>query len=75
MKRYFAPVSLKLAQSSSSTQNTPRVEENLNQLEENHHSAKKQKQGVNFDSLPADPKKRKSIWEYHPNDRDEIRRT
>ncbi|XP_047266475.1 uncharacterized protein LOC107839933 [Capsicum annuum] len=74
LKRYFAPVSSKLPQSSSSIQNTPRVEENLNQVEENHHSAKRQKQRVNLNSLLVDPKERKFIWEYNLNDRDEIRR-
>ncbi|XP_060173475.1 uncharacterized protein LOC132604137 isoform X1 [Lycium barbarum] len=74
MKRYFSTVSSKFPQPSSSAQNVPRVEENLNQLEENHHSAKKQKQGVDLDSLPADPNKRIPILDYHPDERDEIRR-
>lgn len=66
-------VSSKFLQSISSTPNTPRMEENLNQVEENHHSAKRQKQGVNMTSLSTDPKERKHIREYHPNDCDEIR--
>ncbi|XP_059281646.1 uncharacterized protein LOC132035402 [Lycium ferocissimum] len=74
MKRYFSTVSSKFPQPSSSAQNVPRVEENLNQLEENHHSTKKQKQGVDLDSLPADPNKRIPILDYHPDERDEIRR-
>ncbi|XP_049407843.1 uncharacterized protein LOC125871294 [Solanum stenotomum] len=74
MKRFFCPISSKLPQSSSSAQNAPRVEENLNQLEETHHSAKRLKQGVDLDSLPADPKKRVPIRDYHPDERDEIRR-
>ncbi|XP_060214793.1 uncharacterized protein LOC132641730 [Lycium barbarum] len=74
MKRYFSTVSSKFPQPSSSAQNVPRMEENLNQLEENHHSAKKQKQGVDLDSLPADPNKRIPILDYHPDERDEIRR-
>ncbi|KAH0654153.1 hypothetical protein KY285_032176 [Solanum tuberosum] len=74
MKRFFSPISSKLPQSSSSAQNAPRVEENLNQLEETHHSAKRLKQGVDLDSLPADPKKRIPIRDYHPDERDEIRR-
>ncbi|KAH0739753.1 hypothetical protein KY290_038458 [Solanum tuberosum] len=74
MTRFFSPISSKLPQSSSSAQNAPRVEENLNQLEETHHSAKRLKQGVDLDSLPADPKKRIPIRDYHPDERDEIRR-
>ncbi|XP_059277776.1 uncharacterized protein LOC132031939 [Lycium ferocissimum] len=74
MKRYFSTISSKLPQPSSFALNISRVEENLNQLEENHHSAKRQKQGVDLDSLLADPKKRISILDYHPDERDEIRR-
>ncbi|KAH0706430.1 hypothetical protein KY285_010934 [Solanum tuberosum] len=74
MKRFFSQISSKLPQSSSSAQNAPRVEENLNQLEETHHSAKRLKQGVHLDSLPADLKKRIPIRDYHPDERDEIRR-
>ncbi|KAH0768458.1 hypothetical protein KY285_004329 [Solanum tuberosum] len=74
MKRFFSPISSKLPQSSSSAQNAPRVEENLNQLEETHHSAKRLKQRVDLDSLPADPKKRIPIRDYYPDERDEIRR-
>ncbi|XP_059285124.1 uncharacterized protein LOC132038477 [Lycium ferocissimum] len=74
MKRFFSLVSSKLPQSSSSATNAPQVEENLNQLEENHHSAKKQKQRVDLDSLSADPKKRIHILDYLPDELDEIRR-
>ncbi|KAH0746043.1 hypothetical protein KY285_007700 [Solanum tuberosum] len=74
MKRFFSPISSKLPQSSSSAQNAPRVEENLNQFEETHHSAKRLKQGVDLDSLPTDPKKRIPIRDYHLDERDEIRR-
>lgn len=51
------------------------MEENLNQLEETHHSAKISKQEVDLDSLPADPKKRISSQNYHADEHDEIRRT
>ncbi|XP_016473052.2 uncharacterized protein LOC107795005 [Nicotiana tabacum] len=74
MKRYFTPASSKLPQSSSSRQNAPPGEENMNQLEEQPPSSKKQRQGVDLDSLKADPKERISIRDYHPNERDEIRR-
>ncbi|XP_009767402.2 uncharacterized protein [Nicotiana sylvestris] len=74
MKRYFTPVSSKLPQSSSSRQNAPPGEENLNQLEEQPPSSKKQRQRVDLDSLKADPKEKISIRDYHPNERDEIRR-
>ncbi|XP_060190828.1 uncharacterized protein LOC132620145 [Lycium barbarum] len=74
MKRFFSLVSSKLPQSSSSAPNAPQVEEYLNQLEENHHSAKKQKQGVELDSLWADSKERIPILECHLDEHDEIRR-
>ncbi|XP_075074572.1 uncharacterized protein LOC142161697 [Nicotiana tabacum] len=74
MKRYFTPVSSKLPQSSSSRQNAPPGEENLNQLEEQPPSSKKQRQRVDLDSLKADPKEKISIRDYHPNELDEIRR-
>ncbi|XP_049399768.1 uncharacterized protein LOC125863816 [Solanum stenotomum] len=72
MKRFFSPISSKLPQSSSSAQNAPQVEENLNQLEETHHSAKRLKQGVDLDSLPADPKKRIPTRDYHPDEHESI---
>ncbi|XP_070043234.1 uncharacterized protein [Nicotiana tomentosiformis] len=74
MKRFYPPVSSKLPQSSSSSLIVTPVEENLNQLVEQPQSSKKQRQGIYLDSLKTDPKERLPIRDYHPNERDEIRR-
>nr|XP_016488987.1 PREDICTED: zinc finger MYM-type protein 1-like [Nicotiana tabacum] len=58
---------------SSSPIATP-VEQNLNQLEEQPQSSKRQRQGIDLDSLPTNPKERIPIRDYHPNERDEMRR-
>ncbi|KAG5607096.1 hypothetical protein H5410_028588 [Solanum commersonii] len=65
MKRFFSPISSKLPQSSSSAQNAPRGRKLEPIRAETHHSAKRFKQGVDFDSL-QDPKKRIPIRDYHP---------
>nr|XP_009767487.1 PREDICTED: uncharacterized protein LOC104218645 [Nicotiana sylvestris] len=44
------------------------AEQNLNQLEEQPQSSKRQRQGINLDSLPTDPKERILIRDYHPNE-------
>ena len=41
---------------------------------ENNHISQTQFQKVDLDSLDYDPGARKQIWEYHVNQRDEIRR-
>ncbi|XP_019229224.1 PREDICTED: zinc finger MYM-type protein 1-like [Nicotiana attenuata] len=74
MKRFYPPASSKLPQPSSSSPIATPVEQNLNQLEEQPQSSKRQRQGVDLDSLPTDPKERIPIRDYHPNERDEIRR-
>ena len=40
---------------------------------ENNHISQTQFQKVDLDSLDYDPRTRKKIWEYHVNQRDEIR--
>nr|XP_009603359.1 uncharacterized protein LOC104098349 [Nicotiana tomentosiformis] len=74
MKRFYPLVSSKLSQSSSSSLIATPVEENLNQLEEKPQSSKKQRQGIDLDSLKIDPKERIPIRYFHPNERDEIRK-
>nr|XP_016454667.1 PREDICTED: zinc finger MYM-type protein 1-like [Nicotiana tabacum] len=74
MKRFYPPVSSKLPQSSSSSLIVTPVEENLNQLVEQPQSSKKQRQGIDLDSLKTDPKERLPIRDFHPNEHDEIRR-
>nr|XP_016447670.1 PREDICTED: uncharacterized protein LOC107772704 [Nicotiana tabacum] len=74
MKRFYPLVSSKLPQSSSSSLITISVEENLNKLVEQPQSSKKQRQGIDLDSLKTDPKERLPIRDFHPNERDEIRR-
>lgn len=74
MKRFYPPVSSKLPQPSLSSPIATPVEQNLNQLEEQSQSSKRQRQGIDLDSLPADPMERIPIRDYHPNERDEIRK-
>nr|XP_016479668.1 PREDICTED: uncharacterized protein LOC107800913 [Nicotiana tabacum] len=74
MKRFYPPVSSKLPQSSLSSLIVTPVEENLNQLVEQPQSSKKQRQGIDLDSLKTDPKERLPIRDFHPNESDEIRR-
>nr|XP_016486156.1 PREDICTED: zinc finger MYM-type protein 1-like [Nicotiana tabacum] len=74
MKRFYPPVSFKLPQSTSSSLIVTPVEENLNQLVEQPQSSKKQRQRIDLDSLKTDPKERLPIRDFHPNERDEIRR-
>ncbi|XP_075077354.1 uncharacterized protein LOC142164081 [Nicotiana tabacum] len=69
VKRFYPPVSSKLPQPSSSSPMATPVEQNLNQLEEQPQSSKRQRQGIDHDSLPADTKER-----IPSNERDEIRR-
>nr|XP_016509660.1 PREDICTED: zinc finger MYM-type protein 1-like [Nicotiana tabacum] len=74
MKRFYPLVSSKLPQSSSSSLIVTPVEKHLNQLVEQPQSSKKQRQGIDLDSLKTDPKERLPIRDFHPNERDEIRR-
>ncbi|XP_070048716.1 uncharacterized protein [Nicotiana tomentosiformis] len=74
MKRFYPPVSSKLPQSTSSSLIVTPVEENLNQLVEQPQSSKKQRQRIDLDSLKTDSKERLPIRDFHPNERDEIRR-
>ncbi|XP_070050215.1 uncharacterized protein [Nicotiana tomentosiformis] len=74
MKRFYPLVSSKLPQSSSSSLIAISVKENLNKLVEQPQSSKKQRQGIDLDSLKTDPKERLPIRDFHPNERDEIRR-
>lgn len=56
----------------------PRLEQNLNtqgsQDGGDQHHSKYTRLEIDLDSLPTDPGLRKKISDYHPNDRDEIRR-
>uniref|UniRef100_A0A1S4BM31 Zinc finger MYM-type protein 1-like n=1 Tax=Nicotiana tabacum TaxID=4097 RepID=A0A1S4BM31_TOBAC len=74
IKRFYPPLSFKLPQPSSSSPIAAPMEQNLNQLEEQPQSSKRQRQGIDLYSLPVDPKERIPIRDYHPNERDEIRR-
>ncbi|XP_009775300.1 uncharacterized protein LOC142161696 [Nicotiana tabacum] len=74
MKRFYPSVSSKLPQPSSYSPIATSVEQNLNRLEEQPQSSKRQRQGIDLDSLLTDPKERIPIRDYHPNERDEIKR-